>query len=79
MQEVKSKKIEAAIDDPKIFDKLTLEELLKLFGPVHHDGNGMPFIFTDVQPGSPLPRSPHGIAGTSRSDQNATIGSEDPE
>lgn len=34
MQKVKAQKIGAVMDDPKMLGKLTLDELLRLFGPV---------------------------------------------
>ena len=44
MQMVKAKRIGAAIDDLKMLGKLSLEQLLRLFGPVVHDDNRRPFI-----------------------------------
>ena len=37
LQEDKAKKIGAAMDDPKMNAKLTVEELLQLFGAVVHE------------------------------------------
>lgn len=44
MQMVKAKRIGAAIDDLKMLGKLSLEQLLRLFGPVAHDASRRPFI-----------------------------------
>lgn len=47
MQLVKAKKIGAAIDDSKMLEKLSMDELLRLFGTVEHDGDNKPFILVD--------------------------------
>ena len=50
MQKRKDKVIEAAIDDRSVLSKLTLEDMLQLFGDVVHDKNSRPFIFTEEDP-----------------------------
>ena len=47
MQREKREIITAAIDDDTVLPKLTLEELMSLFGPVHHDEESKPFILVD--------------------------------
>ena len=43
LQDAKAKKIAAVMDDPKMLGKLTLDELLRLFGPVVYE-NHQPII-----------------------------------
>ncbi len=50
MQKRKDKVIEAAMDDRSVLSKLTLEDMLQLFGDVVHDKNSRPFIFTEEDP-----------------------------
>ena len=50
MQRRKDKIIEAAMDDRSVLSKLTLEDMLQLFGDVVHDKNSKPFIFTEEDP-----------------------------
>lgn len=50
MQKRKDKIIEAAMDDRSVSSKLTLEDMLQLFGDVGHDDNSRPFIFTEEDP-----------------------------
>ncbi len=50
MQSRKDKIIEAAMDDRSVLSKLTLEDMLQLFGDVVHDNNARPFIFTEEDP-----------------------------
>lgn len=47
MQEAKAKAIGEAIDDEKMLDKLSLTELMRLFGTVELDENHKPFILVD--------------------------------
>lgn len=70
MQRVKAEKIGAAIDDPKMLGKLTLDELLRLFGPVVLDANGKPFIVVENhEAGGPTPqRAPFPTAITESGD-----------
>ena len=50
MQKRKDKIIEAAMDDRSVLSKLTLEDILQLFGDVVHDEDCKPFIFTEEGP-----------------------------
>ena len=50
MQRRKDKIIEAAMDDRSVLSKLTIEDMLRLFGDVIHDLNSKPFIFTEDDP-----------------------------
>lgn len=47
MQEKKEMAIRQAIDDEKMLDALTLQELMGLFGEVELDENHKPFIVVD--------------------------------
>lgn len=58
MQNVKSKAIGAAIDDSKMLEQLTLEELMRLFGTVSVDEDHRPFILVDDDEGL-VPQNPH--------------------
>lgn len=50
MQSRKDKIIEAAMDDRSVLSKLTIEDMLRLFGDVVHDEESQPFIFTEDDP-----------------------------
>ena len=50
MQSRKDKIIEAAIDHRDSLEKLTIEDMLQLFGDVVYDSNARPFIFTEDDP-----------------------------
>ena len=50
MQRRKDKIIEAAMDDRSVLSKLTIEDMLQLFGDVVHDQDSKPFIFTEEDP-----------------------------
>ena len=58
MQDSKQEKIGAAIDDSKMLDKLSLEELMRLFGPVKVGEDRRPFILVDEDIGEDA--MPHG-------------------
>ena len=64
MQEEKNKIIGTAIDDNTVLSKLSLEELMKLFGNVAYDINSKPFILVedmaDVRPKKPSDRAQRG-------------------
>lgn len=47
MQDNKSKEIGATIDDKNTLDKLSLTDLMRLFGPVSMDADQKPFILVD--------------------------------
>lgn len=47
MQEAKAKLVDGAIDDEKMLNKLSLTDLMRLFGPVELDENHKPFILVD--------------------------------
>lgn len=47
MQETKKEIIGAAIDDNRMLDKLSLPNLMRLFGEVNTDENSRPFILVD--------------------------------
>lgn len=47
MQEEKSEVISGALDDRSVLARLTLPELLRLFGSVAYDENSKPFILVD--------------------------------
>ena len=47
MQEEKMEIISNAMDDRSVMAKLTLPELMKLFGPVAYNQNSRPFILVD--------------------------------
>ena len=47
LQKQKDDTIFAAIDENRILDKLSITNLLRLFGPVDHRENGNPFILKD--------------------------------
>ena len=50
MQRRKDKIIEAAMDDRSVLSKLTLKDMMQLFGDVVQDKNSKPFIFTEDDP-----------------------------
>ena len=50
MQSRKDEIIEAAMDDRSVLSKLTLEDMLRLFGNVVYDEHARPFIFTEDDP-----------------------------
>ena len=50
LQSKKDKIIGAAMDDRSVLSKLTIEDMLRLFGNVVHDQNSQPFIFTEEDP-----------------------------
>lgn len=47
MQEAKTKVIDGAIDDERTLDKLSLTDLMRLFGTVELDEDHRPFILVD--------------------------------
>lgn len=47
MQSTKDEAIETAMDDNKVLGKLSVQELMKIFGPVGEDENRKPFILID--------------------------------
>ncbi|KAK4694056.1 hypothetical protein P7C71_g3458, partial [Lecanoromycetidae sp. Uapishka_2] len=47
MQETKREIIAAAMDDREVLSKLSLEEIMRLFGEVAYDENSRPFILVD--------------------------------
>lgn len=79
MQMVKGKRIEAAIDDPKMLEKLSLQELLRLFGPVSLDAHRRPFILVvdDDEVKARLPRRRYDTERAYSSFANAITESED--
>ncbi|KAL6719078.1 hypothetical protein ACLMJK_003313 [Lecanora helva] len=50
MQKRKDRIIEAAMDDRTVLSKLTLEDMMQLFGDVAYNDNAKPFIYTDDDP-----------------------------
>ncbi|KAL8832225.1 MAG: hypothetical protein Q9191_000395 [Dirinaria sp. TL-2023a] len=47
MQERKREEISKAMDENKILQKMTVQELMELFGPVKTDNDGAPFIYVE--------------------------------
>ena len=47
MQKEKKLIIEGVMDDRTVLSKLTIDDLMKLFGPVAYDENSKPFILVD--------------------------------
>lgn len=47
MQETKKEIITAAMDDREVLSKLSLGEIMRLFGEVAYDQNSKPFILVD--------------------------------
>lgn len=47
MQEEKREIISAAMDDRDVLSKLSMEQLMRLFGEVAYDSNSRPFILVD--------------------------------
>jgi hypothetical protein len=47
MQETKKEIISAAMDDREVLSKLSLDEVMRLFGEVAYDQNSKPFILVD--------------------------------
>jgi hypothetical protein len=45
LQSDKQQVIDTAMDDSKRKEKLSINELMRLFGQVHEDEDGKPFIF----------------------------------
>lgn len=48
LQKQKDEAIFAAIDDNRMLGKLSITNLMRLFGPVSHDNKGTPFIMVDA-------------------------------
>ncbi|PIA88970.1 DNA repair protein RAD5 [Cercospora beticola] len=47
LKEKKEKEIDEVMENPRLKEKLTVEELLRMFGEVRHDEGGQPFIFAE--------------------------------
>jgi len=58
MQKEKKEVIDAAIDDRTVMSKLSVTELMKLFGPVAYDENSRPFILVDDDISAKRPAAP---------------------
>lgn len=56
LQEDKAKKIGAVMDNPKMNAKLTVDELLHLFGPVVYEDRKPVAVIEAGKEGSPTPR-----------------------
>jgi hypothetical protein len=79
MQKDKATKIGVAVDNSKMLEKLTMHELLRLFGPVKLDENHKPFILVDDDKEfqSLLPRSRKDTEGGGLRSRPALTASED--
>ncbi|KAM3424545.1 hypothetical protein BST61_g6541 [Cercospora zeina] len=47
LKEKKEREIDEVMENPRLKEKLTVEELLRMFGEVGHDEGGRPFIFAE--------------------------------
>ena len=59
MMQVKEKKqleIDELMNNSKLSEKLTVEDLMRLFGKVEEDEEGKPFIFADAESDDGIPR-----------------------
>ncbi|KAI5363033.1 putative helicase, Zinc finger, RING-type, Zinc finger, RING/FYVE/PHD-type [Septoria linicola] len=48
MKERKEAEIDEVMENPRLKEKLSMDELLRMFGDVGHDENGHPFIFAET-------------------------------
>ncbi|KAF7189628.1 DNA repair protein rad5 [Pseudocercospora fuligena] len=51
MKERKEKEIDEVMENPRLKEHLSVEELMEMFGDVRRDENGKPFIFAQEAPG----------------------------